>query len=143
MEQGYKFLEDEATADVAFEAYGKDLNELFENSCLAVTEIMVDLNDVNPIIRKELKKDNESIEDLLYDLLSEVVTLKDSESLLFRQFIIRINKEGNKYVMNAAFYGEQISNEMNLKIDIKAITLHEFNIKKEEKLWKAHVIVDI
>ena len=32
---------DITTADVAFVAYGKDLNELFENAALAMFEVMV------------------------------------------------------------------------------------------------------
>ena len=35
----YKFLEDVAIADIAFEAYGKSLNELFENAALASFEL--------------------------------------------------------------------------------------------------------
>ena len=143
MEKGYKFLEDEATADIAFEAYGKDLNELFENCCIAVTEIMANIDDVNPLMRREFHKENKKIDDLLYDLLSEVVSLKDSDSLLFRRFVIRINEENGKYKMDAALYGQPIEEIPNLKLDIKAITLHEFWVKKEKDKWKAHIIVDV
>lgn len=143
MEKGYKYLEDEAIADVAFEAYGKELNELFENCCLAVTEIMVEPDDVNPLIRKEFNMENEKIEDLLYDILSEIVSLKDSKSLLFRQFIIRIIKTDGKYKMNAALYGQPINEIPNLKLDVKAITLHDFWVKQEDNSWKAHIIVDV
>ena len=34
----YKILEDVAIADIAFEIYGKNLNELFENAALAILE---------------------------------------------------------------------------------------------------------
>ena len=143
MEKGYKYLEDEATADIAFEAYGKDLNELFENCCSAVTEIMVDLDDVNPLARKEFTKESDKVEDLLFDLLSEIVSLKDSDSLLFRRFVIRINEEDGKYKMEAALYGQLIEEIPNLKLDVKAITLHKFWVKKENDKWKAHMIVDV
>ena len=43
----YKFLEDIAIADIAFEAYGKDLNELFENAALAIFELSADLDTVD------------------------------------------------------------------------------------------------
>ena len=36
MEKKFKFLENVAIADIAFEAYGKTLNELFENSSLVL-----------------------------------------------------------------------------------------------------------
>ena len=42
----YKFLEDVALADIAYEAYGKDLNELFENAALAIFELSADMKTV-------------------------------------------------------------------------------------------------
>jgi SHS2 domain-containing protein len=36
----FKFV-DITSADVAFEAYGKDLNELFANAALAMFEVMI------------------------------------------------------------------------------------------------------
>ena len=40
----YRFLEDVALyADICYEAYGKDLNEVFENSALAIFELSAEL----------------------------------------------------------------------------------------------------
>ena len=43
----YKLSKDEATADIAFIAYGKDLSELFRNISIAVSNIMVLNAEVN------------------------------------------------------------------------------------------------
>ena len=42
----YKFLEDVAIADIAYEAYGKNLNEVFENSAHAIFDLSADVRTV-------------------------------------------------------------------------------------------------
>ena len=42
----YRFLENIAIADIAYEAYGKDLNEMFENSAMAIFELSANLKTV-------------------------------------------------------------------------------------------------
>ena len=42
----YRFLDDVATADLAFEAYGKDLPSLFTNAALATADAMANLKTV-------------------------------------------------------------------------------------------------
>ena len=57
---GYKFIDH--TADVMFEAYGSDLNELFENSGLALQELQVELKNVkSKIIIFPIPKTNSRI----------------------------------------------------------------------------------
>ena len=43
-----KFEYFEVTADIAFKAYGKNLNEAFENAGLAIFNIISDTNYINP-----------------------------------------------------------------------------------------------
>ena len=50
----YKFIEDVAVADVAFEADGKTIEEMFESAALAVTNTMVkDLDSVKDKVKKD------------------------------------------------------------------------------------------
>lgn len=136
----YKFFEDLATADIAFEAEGSDLNELFEACALATFDIMVDLKSVNPKVRKIINLDEKNTEDLLFAFIEELIYLKDVETMLFSKFKIKVI--GNS--LEAEIYGEKINQkEHRLKIDIKAITLHKFEVKKVKNKWIARVIVDI
>ncbi|MEK6826460.1 MAG: archease, partial [Nanoarchaeota archaeon] len=82
----YKFFDH--TADVMFEAYGKTLNELFENAALATQETQVDLKDVKGKIKRKINLKNKSIEMLLFDFLQELIFLKDSQYSLFSKFKI-------------------------------------------------------
>ena len=91
----YKFFDH--TADVMFEAYGNDLDELFENAALAVEEIMVKLSTLGNKSVYTIKLSADSLEDLLYDFLSELIFVKDTEGLLFNKFEINISEKNNKY----------------------------------------------
>lgn len=128
------------TADVLFIARGKDLSELFKNSGLATMDTMVDLKSVGKAITKKISLKEKDAEALLFSFLEEIVFLKDAESMLFSDFKIKI--DNNK--LQAELIGEKIDiNKHKLRVDVKAITLHEFYLKKTDKGYKAQVILDI
>ena len=138
----YKFFDH--TADVMFEAYGSDLNELFENAALATEEIMVDMKSIDSKIVHIISISSDSVEDLLYDFLSELIFVKDTESFLFNKFKISIFNKNKKYELKAECHGEIINRiKHRLNADAKAITKHKFEIKKIKDRYTAHVIVDI
>lgn len=137
----YKFLDH--TADVLFEAYGKTLNELFTNSALALEETQVDLKDVKQKTKHIIKLKKDSIEMLLFDFLQELIYLKDKDLLLFSKFKVDI-KKNKHFGLKAECFGEKINYKKHeLKVDVKAVTLHEFYVKKTKDKWEAHVILDI
>jgi SHS2 domain-containing protein len=137
----YKFLEDIATADIAFEARGHTLNELFENAFAAVEESMVETSGVKAVIKKTLKLKNATLDGLLFDFLSALVYFKDAESLLFSKVKVKIT---DSYDLEATLYGEKIDpSRHDLRSDVKAVTLHMFEVKQVGKEWYCRVILDI
>jgi len=88
----YRFLEDIATGDAAFEAEGRTLEELFREAAVATFEVMVDTKGVEPRITREVELKNEAVDGLLFDWLSELVYLKDAEAVLFSKFNVNIKK---------------------------------------------------
>ncbi|MBI2558723.1 archease [Candidatus Woesearchaeota archaeon] len=139
----YKFLEDVAIADIAFEAYGKTLTEMFENSALAIFELSADLKTVDAREKLEFALENEKIDNLLYDFLSEILFLKDSKYMVFKKSEVSII-ENEKYQLKAVLEGDTINpQKQKLENDIKAVTMHMFEVKKEKTRWKATVVVDI
>ncbi len=138
----YKFFEH--TADIIFEAYGRTLERLFENSGLAVEEIMVDLKTLNTKEHYEITLESDNLEGLLYDFLSELIFVKDTEGLLFNKFNIVVHHKNKKYELFAKCEGDFIDRKkQELGDDAKAITMHEFEIKKKSNLWMSRVLVDI
>jgi len=137
----FRFLEH--TADSRFEAYGKDLGELFANAALALQEIQVETATVSARERRTVTLENDSAEMLLFDFLQELIVIKDAELLLFSAFDVAITRNGS-YRLNAACSGETIDPKKHaLGVDAKAITLHQFEVKQEKGQWVARVIVDI
>lgn len=139
----FKILPDTATADVAFEARGETLNKVFEDSSKATSSVMVDLKTVRPRIKKSFSKQHKTLEGLLYAVLDELVFLKDAQSLVFSSFLIRI-KKGRLNWADVISKGEKINPKtMNLRNDIKAVTWHQFSLKKKKAGWVAKVILDV
>ena len=138
----YKFFDH--TADVLFEAEGKDLDELFEACGLATEETQVDLKDVEEKIKKEISLEKDNIEMLLFDFLQELIFLKDAELLLFSSIKVSITEKNKKYRLKAVLKGEKLDQKKHeLKVDVKAVTLHRFEVGKVGKGWFARVILDI
>ena len=139
----YRFLEDVAIAGIAYEAYGKDLNELFENAALAIFELSADVETIDAVKKTEFELENKKLDNLLYDFLSEILFFKDSKYMVFKYVHVTIN-EGKKNKLKAVLEGDTINPEkQQLENDIKAVTMHMFELKKEKNGYKATVVVDI
>ncbi len=139
----YKFLENVAIADIAYEAYGKDLNEVFENAAMAIFELSAEIKTIDAKKKIEFKLENEKIDNLLYDFLSEILFLKDSKYMVFKLVKVAI-RENKSFKLKATLEGDTINpQKQQLENDIKAVTMHMFEVKKEESGYKASIVVDI
>jgi len=137
----FEFI-DITTADVAFEAYGKSLNELFTNAALATFEVMVNTKQIKPEIKKTVEIRAEDLKSLLFDWLNELLVFYGSENLAFSKFEVKVDEE--KMELKAALYGEKIDiKKHEVRTEVKAATYHKMEIEKLNGKWKAKVIVDI
>lgn len=141
----YEFLEDEATADVAFEAWGKDLEEVFRSAAEATLNIMVDNpEDIKPLERRSLELSNEALDLLLFDFLQQLIYYKDAELLLLRVPEVRVEGRDGAWRLRAVAQGERLDSARHRQIvDVKAVTLHHFRLEQIPGGWRAHVILDI
>ena len=136
----FKYLEDVAIADIAFEAYGKNLNEVFENCAYAFFDMTCNPKTVKQKIKEVITLNDKDEKNLLYNFLSELIFLKDSKQLIFSKLKVDI-KDGK---LNATLYGDKInSEEQELRNEVKAVTLHMFNLEKTKNGYKATIVVDI
>lgn len=141
----YKFLEDIAIADVAFEATGKTLRELFESSALAVTNTQVkDLKAIEHKVEKKIEVSADNIEMLLFNFLQELIFLKDAELLLFNKFDIDIIPKDRVWQLEAKAYGEKLDMKKHeLLVDVKAVSLHNYKVEETKDGWRAEIILDV
>ncbi len=83
----YEYLEEIATADIAFRAWDPSLEGAFVAAADATMNVMVeDLASIRPVVEREIKIENESLETLLFDFLQEFIYYKDAETR-FRSFL--------------------------------------------------------
>jgi len=141
----YKFLEEIGTADIAFEATGRNLSELFADAADATTNVMIDnLDAIEPRETRQIELSNDKIDMLLFDSLQELIYLKDAERLLLRVRDAQIDKKEGKYFLKAEAAGETLdAARHHQRADVKAVTLHDFSVEKENGRWKATVLLDI
>jgi|SRR3989344_2939859 len=142
MKSFHKFFDH--TADVLFVARGDTLPELFRECALATEETMVDVEKIEPKQKIKILVENKDIEGLLHDFLEELVFFKDYKQLLFSKFDIEIQEKKDGYSLTSHAYGEKLDvSRHDPRVDVKAVTRHEFEVVKDKQSWKAKVLLDI
>lgn len=141
----YRFLEETAIADIAFEAEGRTPSELFSNAALAVTNTMVkDVNSVERKVVKNVQLEADDPETLLYGFLQELIFYKDAELLIFSRYDLDVTEEKGKWLLRANIHGEELNQEKHqLVADVKAVSLHNYKVRKTADGWNAEVIIDV
>jgi SHS2 domain-containing protein len=141
----YRYLEDIAIADEAFEAWGETAEEMFAAASDAILNIMVkDLDTVRAREYRHLRIESPQMDMLLFQMLQELVYFKDAEQLLLRAKPSRIMREGDDYVAFVEASGEPIDPKRHdLIVDIKAITLYRLKVEQTPHGWSAIVVVDV
>ncbi len=141
----YEFLEEVAMADIAFQASGKSLEEVFTAAADATMNVMVE--DLDTIDSKEqcaIRLENEALDMLLFDLLQEIIYHKDAEQLLLRVRQLLIRKDGDTWKLSGTAQGEKLDPARHhQRADVKAVTLHHFKLEQTPEGWIAGVILDI
>ncbi len=138
----YRFLPDVALADIAFEAESDSPKGLFQSCALAITDIMVDPKSLHASTERRFSLEAPDLDRLLYDFLTELIVVKDIDSLLFGEFDIDVRADVPS--MTAVARGEPIDRERHrLRNDVKAVTMHLFGIKHEGRRWRTTVVLDI
>jgi SHS2 domain-containing protein len=139
----YRFLQDMAIGDAAFEAEGESLEELFEACAQATFEVMAETKTVEARDQEEIRLESEDLEGLLFNWLAELIYLKDLKVTAFSKYRIKIDKP-NGYRLEASIWGEPIDvKKHKVKVDVKAVTYHLLEVKNKDNMWTAKVILDI
>ena len=143
----YRYLEDIALADIAFEAEGSSQEELFVEAAKAVTDSMVDSAGLRADTESSIELSAPTMERLLFDWLAEIVFLKESEQLFFRDFKVTIKKREfprEHFEIQATARGERLdADRHDLRNDVKAVTMHKFELEELPGKFRARVVLDI
>src|SRR5438552_2406031 len=99
---------------------------------------MVDRRSLREKISREISVVAEDPDRLLYDFLTELIIIKDVDSLLFKDFHVGIDdddddkKEERRLRLTCTMRGEPIDRvHHRLRNDVKAVTMHMFGITQK------------
>jgi len=129
------------TADIGLIVYGDHLKGLFENAGEAFFHLITDLRKVRRRIKRRIDIGGESLDRLMVDWLSELLYLHDIENLLFKGFKVEsVGEDGLRAIVKGEPFQEGVH---VIKTEVKAVTYHRIEVRKEEGRWRAQVIIDL
>lgn len=146
----FRFLEDVALADTAFEASGGSPSELFLAAAQAVIETMVNPRTVAARGTYDIAQQAPDVESLLFDWLSHIVYLKDAMGVVFRDARAAVTEDRPRdgqpggWHLQGTLTGEPIDpTRHELRADVKAVTKHLYEVRQDDGRWIARVVLDI
>ena len=135
--QKFKFLEH--TADIKFQAFGKNVEEVFENSALAFKEAVCGKMKIKEEKEKIIKVNGRDFESLMYLFLEKILYLLEAENFL----ISNIKEiEIKNFKLKAKIVGDSAKN-YKFTDSVKAVTYNEMFIKKQKDKWISQVVLDV
>jgi SHS2 domain-containing protein len=131
----------EHTADLGLRVVAADLETLFVDAACGLFSIIVaNLDEVRLVREVEIRVAGTATDYLLFDWLSELLYLSESERLLLADFQVRLTDEG----LVAMARGEpQDPTRHHLAHEVKAVTYHGLKVEQTSDGWLAEVILDI
>ena len=104
----YHFLDHVAVADLAFDATGDSLQELFKGATQALMEAMADPRTIGSTWQQCLEREDAEPASLLFDWLSDLVYWKDAAGVVFSKADLSLLQESGCWTLKAVLYGEPV-----------------------------------
>ena len=144
----YRYLDDLTVADVAFEARGATLEELFTAAWAATLGVMIENPEsLGTLETRTITLEEPSLDFLLHNFLQELLYYKDAEGLLLRIEDCRIHcleDKGEPARLAARARGQAVNPRIHiLGTDVKAVTYFRYALTRERRGWKATVVLDV
>lgn len=145
MSHAFHFLDDVATADLAFDASGGSLQELFQAATCAVIEALADPTTVGSTWRQTIERTDEDPSELLFDWLSELVYWKDAAGVVFSRSELTLTRHDHGcWGLTGLLYGEPVNGSTQaLRADVKGVTKHLYRLGQEGGQWAVRVVLDV
>ncbi len=138
----YTFLEH--MSDAYIEAYGRDLNEAFDNAARALTDTMVHIHKVRQKIKESFEVKGWDLPNLLYNWLEAVLIKIISEGKVFSSFDVKVERVNQGYRLAAIGRGESLDvKKHQLKVEVKAVTYHLMDIRLKNRRVTIRFLLDL
>jgi SHS2 domain-containing protein len=131
------------TADVGLRVTGDDLDDLFRTAAEGVFDyIVVNREAVRPSEREAVELQAEAPDDLLLTWLNELIYRCETKHRLYGRFDVRVAEDGRS--IRAEIAGEAIDRDRHeLDHEVKAVTRHGLDLRRDGQGWVAEMILDI
>ncbi len=137
----YKVWEIEHTADFGIKIWASSFKTLFEKGAKIFENLLVDLKNVNLKEKMEFEVEGENKEELFLNLLRELLFIFETKGFIFKKLKIEF-KDDNKIFVSGK--GEKFSPlKHKRKLNIKAVTYHNFYLRKTKNGFETQVIFDV
>lgn len=144
MPASFHFLDDVALADLAFDAEGDSIQELFEAASNAVMDAMADPRTVGATWERRVEHAGTDLAELLFDWLSDLVYWKDAAGVVFSRALISLTREGGQWTLVATLTGEPVNQATQvLRNDVKGVTKHLYRLHQDNGRWRVRVVLDV
>jgi SHS2 domain-containing protein len=139
---GFRYLDH--VTDAIVEAYGSSLDEAFENSAKGLVNTMIDLEQITPDQEYEIVAKGYDVKSLLYDWLEKVMLGLLIDNIALSDFKVKISKNNGDYFLKGIAKGEVLDlKKHHYKIEIKAVTYHEMEIKQTKNMITTRFLLDL
>jgi SHS2 domain-containing protein len=137
----YGFKEFDHSGDVGIEITGRCLEEFFHNAALGLFSLMHRRADVRGDVRREVRIEADSLDEVLVDWLSEIITLSASHNEIYGD--ARISNASECYV-DAVLMGSKLDPaKHDLRFEVKAATYHGLRVERSPEGYTGRVIFDL
>ena len=127
-------------ADIGVRGIGETKVEAFAQAALALTAVITDPADVQPLDETIIHCEAPDDELLLVDWLNALIYETSTRHVLFSRFDIEIN--GTQ--LRASCWGEPLDQQRHQPIvEIKGATYTELHVRNEGDTWIAQTVVDV
>jgi SHS2 domain-containing protein len=139
---GYEYFEH--TADIGMRVRGRSVDELFVNAARGMIGLLVEELPTGTSETHPMQLIEESLEDLLYRYLRELLFWFSAEKFLASACHLRVAEEAGHWTLRGWIDGERFDPSRHAPgTEIKGVTHHQFRIGRVEAGWEAEVIFDV
>ncbi len=140
----FRFLDNVALADVAFEVSGDSIPDVFAGATQALLETLANPATVGATWDRSMTLSDRDLSDLLFEWLSAIVYWKDAAGVVYHEAPLTLTDVAGMWMLEARLVGAPVDRlSQELRNDVKGITKHLYAVKQDGSRWKATVVLDV
>jgi len=138
----YELIEDVTRADCAVEVVAEGVEDLFATSARALAELSADPETVPLRRTRDVILSAPDLDLLLFDWLNEIILRKDRDREIYPRAEVEIRGQA-PFELTARLHGDVIGAATDQRSDLKAVTLHRFDLEIADHACRARFVVDV